>query len=213
MSILQDFLNKQKVKMENEREQERIKKEEEKVQHYAKCCEECQLGNAEYMYHMSEYFYRELDRDIQKFFWVYLDNIKNDEVRTHFFRLSVEEQSQLTACATWIVRAAYYENETATMLLEKHPNLNTVAFFNMDFYTGKTRDKSFWSSKDLHEMGFVNVNSCFEDCVLNLWQTKSSKYYSLRYVSYYCPRDDDGYGEEIEYDYIKYDEFFNKIAS
>lgn len=58
-------------------------------------------------------------------------------------------------------------------------------------------------------MGFLDFDFDKTDCrliSLNEWG-----YYIFLYVSYYDPADDDGFGMEIEYDELFFDEFFNKI--
>lgn len=70
---------------------------------------------------------------------------------------------------------------------------------------------NFWSSSSLYEIGFIDVPVDYEECKLSY--NIDERYYDLRYVSFYSPPDEYGFGSEWEYDNVYFDEFFRRLPA
>lgn len=109
----------------------------------------------------------------------------------------------------WIIRAAIYGNEKAKEIMDKCPYYKEFACIPYKFYEDEEGKQNIWSSNSLRYGGICDIPKKREDCDLEF--DKKLGHIRFCYVSHYESPDDDGYGMEMDYDFIYYDEFFAEL--
>ena len=109
----------------------------------------------------------------------------------------------------WIIRAAVYGNLKAKKILDRCLYYKDKAYIPYEYYVECKTSKSYWSSESFYKAGLCDIIRGKEDCGLIFH--KDEGYFEFYFVSYYEPPDDDGFGSEVEYTSVFYDEFFNRL--
>lgn len=109
----------------------------------------------------------------------------------------------------WVTRAAVYGNPDAKAILDRCSYYKDHAYIPYKYYVDRRTSQPYWSSNLFYNAGFCDIIRGKEDCGLIFH--KDYGYFEFYYVSYYVSPDEDGFGSEIEYESVFYDEFFREI--
>lgn len=141
------------------------------------------------------------------------DPVQENEIAIqNYLRSNSHEKRTAEGYMMWLVRAALYGDAEVSTQLEQWPFYRQFAYIPYDMMTGKgSHSFSLWASSFLYEIGFIDVPDDYEDCRLSY--NVDERYFDLRYVSFYIPPDEDGFGAEWEYDDIYFDEFFRRLPA
>lgn len=173
----------------------------------------CAMGDIEAMYGLAEWFRYGFTRELKGLADAYEktpDSSHLEELKEYLYGKPDEVKISLKAYMMWMVRAALYGHKEAGSIVERCAYYRDEAYLPLKvFLPGKNECIKYLSSKTLYNLGFLDFDFNKTGCrliSLNEWG-----YYIFLYVSYYDPADDDGFGMEMEYDEIYFDEFFNRI--
>ena len=137
---------------------------------------------------------------------------ENEAAIRSYLRENSHEKRAAEGYVTWLVRAALYGNAETLAQLEQWPFYRQFAYIPYDMMTREGSNSiNLWASRSLYEIGFIDVPADFEDCRLSY--NVNERYFDLRYVSYYEPPDEYGFGAEWEYDDVYFDEFFCRLPA
>ena len=177
--------------------------------HFNSLAELCKMGDIQAMLDIAHLFFDKCTDEQKQL----LSNYEKEQSALNIKLLSAYMSrpanglTSMKTYMTWIIRAAIYGNKIALMLTEKCPIYKDCA--GLDYYLyfkPKNNIKRLWTSDLLREAGFIDILKHKEDC--GLVYHYQHGYFRFFYMSDYEPPDEEGFGSEIEYDSVYYDEFF-----
>lgn len=141
------------------------------------------------------------------------DPVQENEIAIQdYLRRNSHEERTARGYMMWLVRAALYGNAEIYEQLEQWPFYKQFAYIPYDMMTGQgSHSINLWSGSFLYEIGFIDVPTDCEECRLSY--NVDERYFDLRYVSFYEPPDEYGFGAEWEYDDVYFDEFFCRLPA
>ena len=177
---------------------------------------QCAMGDTESMMELAEWFRSGFEPGLEAVISAYEENpdeINCEKLKKYINNLSNGSLS-IDAYTFWIGRAALYGNEKAGEMIKRYAYYDTRSYSFMPrklFSPGNRGFTDYWFSDTLFQFGLVEIPRGETDC--RLCTIKENGCFNFYYVSWYCPADEDGFGREMEYTDIYYDEFFKRIPA
>ncbi len=112
----------------------------------------------------------------------------------------------------WLVRAVLYGNEEAREILRLDPGRASNTFLPLKYLIPGERSEFYsdFNTETVKALGFDSLP--YGNDKYKISSLSGERVFYLGRITSYYPPDKDGYGEETDYIYYIYDEFFHRIS-
>lgn len=177
---------------------------------WLRLAELCKMGDAVAMYDMALLWLNNCSDEEKALIKHYESNTCKETLRdlNEYWKHS-GNCSKYEYYMMWIIRAAVYGNLKAKAILDQCSYYKERALIPYKYYVEDETSECFWLSEKYYTAGLCDIIRGKEDCGLIFH--KKDGYFEFYYVSYYESADEGGFGSEIEYTSVFYDEFFKQL--
>lgn len=120
-----------------------------------------------------------------------------------------EENFYARAGIMWYIRAFLYGNEQTLSFLENHRKLMSISLISVNFFNPGIYESFYFTGEELRKAGFLNIK---ENEKFSIKFLAGEGTFAAESDGGYESAGSDGFGMEEEYNFYRYDEFFNNIG-